>query len=297
VTSSRALPAISIAAAASVWGLWWIPLRQLEQSGVSGDWASVLVFGVCAVILAPALASRSVRRTLARPSFWLIGLTSGAAIGLWNHALITSDIIRVTLLFYLSPIWATILMAVVFRQPLGWIRGLSIVVGLGGAIVILGFEGGFPLPRSFGEWTGVLSGIVFAIMSILVRYGGEGGAIERTLATFVFAFALSVAFVATAGTAAPVPSEVVSALPTLALCLLWQIALGAVLMWGLARLDPGRANILLLLEAVSAAISAGILTDEPFGWREMVGCVLIIGAALLEGVEELRQQARPAQSA
>jgi hypothetical protein len=39
---------------------------------------------------------------------------------------------------------------------------------------------------------------------------------------------------------------------------------------------------------VGAAVSAAILTDEPFGWREAVGCILIVGAGLIEGLDEMK---------
>ena len=32
--------------------------------------------------------------------------------------------------------------------------------------------------------------------------------------------------------------------------------------------------------------------DEPFGWREIAGCILILGAGLIEGLDQLRDSAR-----
>ena len=59
----------------------------------------------------------------------------------------------------------------------------------------------------------------------------------------------------------------------------------------LMRLDAGRVGILLLIEVMAAAVSAAILTDEPFGWREAVGCVLIVTAGLIEGLDEMQARA------
>ena len=42
--------------------------------------------------------------------------------------------------------------------------------------------------------------------------------------------------------------------------------------------------ILLLLEVVAAAGSASLLTDETFGLRESIGCLLILGAGLVDGL-------------
>ncbi len=43
-------------------------------------------------------------------------------------------------------------------------------------------------------------------------------------------------------------------------------------------------------EVIAASVSAGLLTDEPFGWREAVGCVLILSAGLVEALPELRNR-------
>ena len=67
----------------------------------------------------------------------------------------------------------------------------------------------------------------------------------------------------------------------------------ALFMWGSAYLESGRVAIYLLLEVVGAVISAALLTDDPFGWREGAGCLLIVGAGLLEGLDELRRRRLP----
>jgi drug/metabolite transporter (DMT)-like permease len=63
------------------------------------------------------------------------------------------------------------------------------------------------------------------------------------------------------------------------------------ILWGAGRLDPGRVAVLLLLEVLASAISAALLTDEPFGLHELIGCILILAAGLVEGLDQLR--ARP----
>ena len=64
------------------------------------------------------------------------------------------------------------------------------------------------------------------------------------------------------------------------------------IVWSSGRLDPGRVAILLLFEVLASAASAALLTNEPFGWREMAGCILILGAGLIEGLDQLRDSAR-----
>ena len=57
--------------------------------------------------------------------------------------------------------------------------------------------------------------------------------------------------------------------------------------WPATVLSPGRVGMLLLVEVLVGVASAAILTDEPFGMREIIGATLIIAAGI---VEVLRQQ-------
>ena len=52
--------------------------------------------------------------------------------------------------------------------------------------------------------------------------------------------------------------------------------------FGASRLDPGRVAVCLMLEIVVGLTTAALLTDEPFGWRECIGAVLILGASGVE---------------
>jgi len=59
-------------------------------------------------------------------------------------------------------------------------------------------------------------------------------------------------------------------------------------LWGASRLSPGRVGILLMGEVVVGVASAATWAGEPFGTREILGTVLIVGAALIETVHPRR---------
>jgi drug/metabolite transporter (DMT)-like permease len=68
----------------------------------------------------------------------------------------------------------------------------------------------------------------------------------------------------------------------LALALIWMLPVVWLTIFGASHLDPGRVGILLMLEVVVALTAAALLTDEPFGPRELIGAVLIMGAGGVE---------------
>ena len=52
--------------------------------------------------------------------------------------------------------------------------------------------------------------------------------------------------------------------------------------WPASVLTPGRGGILLMSDVVVGVFSAALFAGEPFGWREGLGTVLIVGAAFVE---------------
>jgi drug/metabolite transporter (DMT)-like permease len=162
---------------------------------------------------------------------------------------------------------------------------VSVISGLAGAVVLLGFTHGPPLPRTLGDWLGLAAGVLFALSVTLVRKGEAIEGFEQTLASFAVAALLSLLLLPLAPGALPAPATLAwAALAALA----WLLPTTWALLWGARFLEPGRVSLLLLLEVAVAAASAALLAGEPFGAREAAGCLLILAAGALEGWSELR---------
>ena len=292
------IASLAIALSGAFWGLWWIPLRQIEHQGLSGNWANLVLYAAAALVLLPIVLLRP-RPT--RQDMWrlvVIGVLSGLGFALWNNALLYGAVVRVTLLFYLSPVWATLLGVLLLGDSLGALRLLSILLGLAGASMVLKFEGMLPVPRDLAEWSGLASGIAFALLAVYVRKSRDVGALEKTFANQLFAVPFAGLFLLLLPAPAPSFAALISSLPLILVSCVWLVPVMFLILWGAGRLDPGRVSILLLFEVVASATSAALLTDEPFGWREVAGCVLILGAGLVEGLNGLRRQKdSPAASA
>ena len=289
---AAAIPSLAVAGSAAMWGLWWIPLRALDAQGLAGAWASLAVFGGATLVLLPVAWLRRANLRDSGRSALAVGLLFGAALVAWNHALIMGEVVRVTLLFYLAPIWGTLLGILMLGIRPSALRLGTIVIGLCGAAIVLGVEDGLPVPHSLADWMGVAAGVLFALAAALIHRAGQVGDLERTLFTFAMAtlFA-SLLVLATPATVVPRWADIPDLLPLLfAATALWYVPNTWLIIWGAARLDPGRVSILLLLEVGVAALSAGLLTDEPFGWREAIGGLLIVGAGALESYDAIRRQ-------
>ena len=282
------LPSLAIVATGLLWGTYWIPLRALDAAGLSGPWATFAPVAAGLALLMPVAVARW--RRLAAGGWPLIGmgLLCGAAFTLYSNALLMTEIITVILLFYLTPVWATLLARVFLGQPITATRILTIMLGIGGMVVVLGIDDRIPLPRGLGDWLGLISGIAWALGSVIIRKRDDVAAIDNT-----FAFLAGATLVAIALPILAMPAEVAAvdplALPLGAIApwlalttLAWAVPIIVLLMWGTQRLDPGRVGILLMGEVLVGAVTAAILTDEPFGARQFIGGGLIVAAALID---------------
>jgi drug/metabolite transporter (DMT)-like permease len=50
--------------------------------------------------------------------------------------------------------------------------------------------------------------------------------------------------------------------------------------------------LLMMTEVIFATISAALLTAEPFGAKELAGCILVAAAGGIDALAQLRRQPR-----
>ena len=291
-TSSRlteTLPALAILFAGAIWGLFWLPMRAFESARLPGDWLTLIFFAIPALTLLPFVIYR--RRV---PSHMLIavfatGVFTGAGSVLYSVSLVLTTVAKALLLFYLTPVWSTLFGYLILREKLQFTRVVALVLGIAGLIVILD-TGPLPIPDNTGDWIALLSGIAWGYGTVRLHSQQTVPICESLFAYFTGGVMVVLLVIALPlSDFAPFPNlhEVFRFLPWIAL-----IAIGIILVsmflvyWGALRLSPARVGLLLMAEVVVGIASAALLTNEPFGSREIIGSVLIIGAALVEIIQQ-----------
>jgi drug/metabolite transporter (DMT)-like permease len=63
-------------------------------------------------------------------------------------------------------------------------------------------------------------------------------------------------------------------------------------MWGAPKLNPAVVGLLFMTEISVGAVTAAIWAGEPFGFREIVGVVLISAAGVTESIWDLWLKSR-----
>ncbi len=283
-TGTAALtPSVAILVSTLFWGTLWIPLRQLNEAGLGGPWATAAGFTVPLLALLPFGLIRW--RPIVAGGWPLAqaGFLMAACIALYAEALLRGYVARVILLFYLTPVWSTLLARVFLGDRITGARVVTIALGLVGMFIVFGIGSDIPVPRTAAEWMGLLSGLLWGwSMVSLRRLTPHASEFDKVFVQFLF---LGVLFVlltlVPGGRPWAVPSaEVVlrSASWLLVFGLIWMPVVLWLTMFGGSRLEPGRVAVLLMLEVVIGLVSAALLTQEPFGPREFVGAVFIVGA-------------------
>ncbi|WP_422373201.1 DMT family transporter [Hoeflea sp.] len=288
--TSQRLPIIVTIVAASAWGLFWLPLRAFEDKGLAAGWATLAIFATPALLLAPPALWRRMRNRPTGAGSAVTGLLVGGAVALYSESVLHTDVARALILFYVTPVWSTILETTLMKRRLTASRTLALALGLGGLVTILGGRTGVPVPQNAGDALALLAGMVWACGSMQVRANPAVGIFETVLSFFVYGSVVAVllALVPIEATARP-PSlaELGRLLPWLVLAAAgFMIPVMWGLLWGSKHIDPGRLGILLQMEAVIGIGSAALLTDEPFGLVEIAGTLLVVGAGVVDVVGE-----------
>jgi drug/metabolite transporter (DMT)-like permease len=290
---SDLLPSVGLACGAALWGLYWIPIRGIEQAGVAAFWTGPVIFAASTLLFIPLMVLRFRIYIANWRHILLPGLLAGFAFALYIASLNLTDVVRAILLFYMSPLWSTLLGMLMLHERLTGNRMAALVLAFCGLYIVLVVENGLPWPRNTGDWFALLSGLCWSIATVKLFQDGARLVLEKVITFVVCALFMSLLLVLW-------QQGDLNGMPDVAsLRAGWYwILLVAVLMlpitwltiWPATLLSPGRVGMLLLAEVLVGVISAALLLDEPFGIRELAGAVLIVSAGV---VEVMRRQNLP----
>ena len=275
--------------AGGVWGLFWIPLRALEEAGLHGLWVTVIYFLVPTIFLIPVGILRAKYLKLGGLNLQITGMISGGALMLYATSIVYTDVVRAMLLFYLTPVWGTILGRFFLREVVTPLRIFSMVIAIIGMLTIFGLGVKFPIPQNAGDWMGVASGLLWAIASLRIRLNQNASAIDMTVAFFLWATIFSI-LIAVVLAPFHIPSivQISPAMPLLLIFVLLLILPGTLAsLWGPKFLNPGLVGLLFMTEIVVGSISVALLAGEAFGPREVIGIILISSASMLEPITSI----------
>ena len=277
--------AIALAISAGAWGIYWLPQRILEEGGLTGGWGTIAQMVIGVLLLTPISIWRKFKGRTSGLELPFTGFLIGSGFICYALSFLLTDVVRALILFYMTPVWTTIFEILFLKKRPGLERILTLLLALGGLWIVFSIQTIFPLPENSGDWLAFAGGILFAggmIRLEVVKFDGVFplinsffvyGAIFNIFAGFLLSEYLG-----------PMPGTdafVSMASFLIIISVFYFIPTGIVILWSPSKLGAGLCSILFLSEIIVGVISSSILTDEPFGWREIIGSSMIVIGGVL----------------
>lgn len=265
------------------WGIIWYPYRLLAESGISGALASFYTYGIASIV-GGFIYWRHWHglRNLPLRAYALC-LAAGWTNLAFVLATIDGEVMRVMLLFYLSPIWTLMLARFWLKEKLTPMSYAVIVLSLIGAFIMLSDFANFslPMPRSRAEWLGLSAGMGFSLSNVITRRSSDLSLPVKSLLVWLGVTVVSFVIMMVLGVSFSALEVMQANWPLLVLVGLMLVIATIAVQYGVTQMTATRASVIFLFELVVGAVASYYLANEALEWNEWVGGVLIIGAGLI----------------
>jgi drug/metabolite transporter (DMT)-like permease len=281
--SSQRIAVFGLLFGALGWGIMWFPYRIIAEAGISGAASSLYTYGITTII-AGVYFAKHWRGMFELPlSIVCLSIVAGWTNLAYVLAVIDGEVMRIMLLFYLSPLWTLVLAHFWLKEKTSTKGYIAIAVSLLGAFIMLYDPqvSYLPLPKNTAEWLALSSGLGFALSNVITRQSTHLSIRAKSFAVWVGVLVVSIAYIALSKEALPAPSFLTASIwLVISLTALLLFAATLLVQYGVTQIPATRASVLFLFELVVAAIASYYLAHETMAINEWVGGSLIVLAAL-----------------
>ena len=276
---------VALALSAGAWGIYWLPQRILEEGGLTGGWGTIAQMLIGFLVLLPFSIWRKIKGRSFGFELPLTGLLIGGGFICYALSFLLTDVVRALILFYMTPVWTTIFEILFLKKKPGWQRAVSLAFALGGLWIVFSEQTIIPLPENTGDWIALAGGVIFAAGMIRLEVVKTDGAFPIIFSFFfygaIFNIVAGYLLVDYLGKMPPIEAFISMTTFLIVLSIFYFIPTCLVIFWAPTQIGAGICTILFLSEILVGVISSSILTDEPFGWRQILGSSLIIFGGIL----------------
>ncbi|MES2354338.1 MAG: DMT family transporter [Pseudomonadota bacterium] len=278
----KLLPVAGLLFSAVAWGIIWYPYRLLGGIGVSGEMA-ILVTYLVALIATTVFSPHAWRQFARAPgTLMVVAIAAGWCNLAYVLGVLSGEVMRVTLLFYLAPLWTVPFARVILKERISGVGYLVVFFAFCGAVVMLWNPvWGLPMPSTNAEWLGLSSGFCFALANVMIRRADTCGVVIKSLTVFLgVVLAALCAALLTPNVTAKAFSFPYQAMPLTLLIGGVIVMMSLAINYGLSRVPATQAIVILLFELVVAAFASYFLAGEVMGLKQWIGGAMIVAASL-----------------
>lgn len=276
------LPVFVLLGASVLWGLTWLPLKSINEMGIDGIGLIFLAYGMLALVFTPLLLKQFEVWREHKKVMFLIAFFGGGANLAFTYALINGEVIRVMVLFYLLPVWGVAGGRFLLKEEIDRWRYLGAFLAIGGAFLILGGFEVLNTPPSWIDLIALVSGLFFALNNIMFRAAQAVPVGSKIGSMFFGCVTLAGAFLIAGIEQFPNTINEEAWMMLGGYALVWLLLANIGSQWGVTHMEAGRSSIIIILELITAVISATLIAGERMSAVEWIGGALILMAALIE---------------
>ena len=282
--------------ASSFWGVLWVPMRHIEAMGLSGLWVVVLFHFLPAVAMLPLIvkAAQSSRRDWGRAAF--AGALMGAGFALYALGLVVASVTKTVIFVLYDANLVNGHRLFVLRERAGWGRWLAIAAALVGCALVTGVNRD-ELRFDPADLLGLLSGLFWALGSVMIRRYDGLNFVHVSFLQYLFGGIMALIAAIYLGDPIPQLAVLLQAIPPAFLASAVVFLPSVLLIFRIMQyVSPGLVGILMLSEALVAAVSAAFWLGETLAPMQWIGVAAILATGVFIGFYEGKavKSAKPA---
>lgn len=234
------------------------------------------------------------------PYLLIYGFVLAVFNSLWTLSVAVNGAAISTVLVYCSAAFTAILGWWILKERLDWGKGVAVLLGLGGCFLVAeAYNPGAWTSNLLGIVVGILSGLLYAIYSLMGRSASQRGLSPWTTLLYTFAGASVWLLLFNLFSNGVIPGAAVkpadlwwlgSSLP--AWGILFILAAGPTLLGfgmynvSLSLLPSSIANLIVTLEPAFTAVMAYLLLGERLTGIQILGSLMILGGVVFLRIHE-----------
>lgn len=283
----KKLSPLLIVTAATLWGTMGFFTRKMTELGFSTLQLVFMRASITALTLLIYLLVFDRDKLKVRlKDVWIFILAGLISVVLFQHcytsAIMAGSISIAATLLYTSPIFVTVISAVLFKEKITPIKIIALATAFAGCVLVSGIANSGDTITSTALFLGIASGFTYGLYSIFTKLGlRHYSPLTFTFYTFLTATVVLTPLCSVGSMATIAFSSVKTTVMPAVFSIVTSVIPYICFTCGLKHTEAGKANITATIEPVVATLIGVMVFDEKLGISAITGIVLVLLSAVI----------------